>query len=97
MLLFFMIYFATASFVSIADFIDIPRNLTEFIVGMSLVIFSYVIQRTPYNIICGFGYFVGNISLLWMSFDLLRDSFFEIAYIGITCFMLALLFVAALF
>ena len=87
-LLFFMIYFATASFVSIADFIDIPRNLTEFIVGVSLVIFSYVIQRTPYNIICGFGYFVGNISLLWMSFDLLQHTFFEISYIGITCYML---------
>ena len=82
-----MIYFATASFISIADFIDIPRNLTEFIVGVSLVIFSYVIQRTPYNIICGFGYFVGNISLLWMSFDLLQHTFFEISYIGITCYM----------
>ena len=87
-LLFFMIYFATASFVSMADLIDIPRNLIEFIVGVSLVALSYGIQRTPYNSICEIGYFIGSISLLVMSFDLLRYTSFEISYIGITCFML---------
>ena len=87
-LLFFMIYFAVASFVSLANFIDIPQNLAEFIIGVSLVALSYGIQRTPYNSICGIGYFIGSIRLLWMSFDLLRYTSFEILYIGITCFML---------
>ncbi len=87
-LLFFAIYFTTASFASMADLIHIPHTLVELICGASLVALSYGIQRTPYNSICGFGYFVGSISLLWMSFDLLKNTYFEILYIGIACFML---------
>ena len=71
-----------------ADLIHIPHTLVELICGTSLVALSYGIQRTPYNSICGFGYFVGSISLLWMSFDLLKNTYFEILYIGIACFML---------
>lgn len=86
--LFFTIYFATTSFVSMAGLINIPYNWVELICGVSLVALSYGIQRTAYNRICGFGYFFGSISLLWMSFDFLRNTYFEIVYIGIACFML---------
>lgn len=87
-LLFFAIYFATASFVSLADLINIAHNLIEFTCGVSLLAISYGVQRTTYNSICGFGYFVGSITLLWMSFDLLSNTPLEILYLGIVCFML---------
>lgn len=88
--LFFTIYFAVATFVCIADLIHIQHNLIEFICGTSLIALSYGIHRTAYNSICGFGYFIGSIVLLWMSFDLIRGSSLEVAYLGIACFMIYL-------
>ncbi len=88
--LFFTTYFAVVTFVCIADLIHIQHNLIEFICGTSLIALSYGIHRTPYNSICGFGYFIGSIVLLWMSFDLMRGSSVEIAYIAIACFMIYL-------
>ncbi|MES2206042.1 MAG: DUF2157 domain-containing protein [Pseudomonadota bacterium] len=87
-LLFFAIYFGLAAFVNLCDLVHIPRRLTEVIFGASVLALSYGIQRTPYNSICGFGYFVGSITLLWTAFDLLKNTPFEILYLGIACFML---------
>ncbi len=89
-LLFFTIYFSIGTFVCMADLSHIPENLTEFICGASLIALSYGLYRTPYNSICGFGYFIGSILLLWMSFDILRHSYLEVTYIGIACFMIYL-------
>lgn len=87
-LLFFTIYFSTAAFISLAELIHIPKDLTGFICGTSLLALSYGIQRTPYNSICGFGYFVGSIALLWVGFDMLQNTYIELLYLGIASFML---------
>ena len=89
-LLFFTIYFANGSFIAIADLLHIPHTLIELISGISLLAISYGIQSTPYSRICVFGYFMGIIALLWMSFGFLRNTYFEILYLAITCFMLYL-------
>ncbi len=86
--LFFTLAFVVGSFISLCDWIDIPDDLTGLICGASLLALSYGVQRTAYNSICGFGYFVSSIVLLWVGFDLLQNSVFEIAFIGLACFML---------
>ena len=87
-LLFFSISFAIAAFVSVASLLKIPNDLIEFIAGGSVFALSYGINRTPYNSICGFGYFVSSVTLLWLGFDLVRDSWIEISYLGMAAFML---------
>jgi len=86
--LFFTIYFAVGSFTSLCSFLNIPYKLVELICGASLLALSYGLHRTPYNSICGFGYFVSSIILLWLGFDVLWHSWIEILYIVIASFML---------
>jgi hypothetical protein len=87
-LLFFTIFFAMCAFASAGNLIHMRNNLMEFICGAALIGISYYIQKTAYNSICGFGYSIGSILLLWVGFDLLINSPFEILYLGIACFML---------
>lgn len=86
--LFFAIYFGFSSFVALCTLVKIDYDFVMFVCGASLVALSYGIQRTPYNSICGFGYFIGSILLLWLGFDLLRNTPIEVLYLGIACFML---------
>jgi hypothetical protein len=87
-LLFFTIYFSTAAFASLCELIHMPYDMAEFICGTSILALSYGIQRTPYNSICGFGYFVSSITLLWMGFDMVENTPFDILYLAIASFML---------
>jgi Predicted membrane protein (DUF2157) len=87
-ILFFTIYFSIASFVNFLDLIHVSYHVIEFICGASFLALSYGIQRTPYNSICGLGYFISSISLLWVGFDLLKNSEVEVLYFGIASFML---------
>ena len=86
--LFFAIYFGFSAFVALCLLVKLDYDFVMFICGASLVALSYGIQRTPYNSICGFGYFIGSILLLWLGFDLIRGTPIEILYLGIACFML---------
>jgi hypothetical protein len=86
--LFFTIYFSIGAFVNMCSLLNLTYNLIEFICGLSLLALSYGLQRTPYNSICGFGYFVGSVVLLWMAFDIVWDTSFEILYLAIAAFML---------
>ena len=86
--LFFALYFSLGAFVNACDLIGIPANLIEFVCGISLIAMSYGIQRTAYNSICEFGYFIGSVALLWMGYDLLEGSAAELLYLGIAAFML---------
>ncbi len=86
--LFFAIYFGFSSFVALCTLVKIDYDFVMFVCGASLVTLSYGIQRTPYNSICGFGYFIGSILLLWLGFDLLKNTPIEVLYLGIACFML---------
>jgi hypothetical protein len=86
--LFFCIVFAVGALVNLCDLLHVPYNVTSFICGAGLLALSYGIQRTPYNSICGFGYFVGSMSLLWVGFDVLSGTPLEIAYVAIAGLML---------
>jgi hypothetical protein len=87
-LLFFTIYFGFSAFATLCSLLHISYDFAEFVCGGSLLALSYGIQRTPYNSICGFGYFLSSILLLWLGFDLLTRTPFEVLYLGIACFML---------
>jgi hypothetical protein len=86
--LFFAIYFGFSAFVALGLLVEFDYDFIMFICGASLVALSYGIQRTPYNSICGFGYFIGSILLLWLGFDLLKNTPIELLYLGVACFML---------
>lgn len=86
--LFFAIYFGFSAFVALCTLVRLDEDFIMFVCGASLVALSYGIQRTPYNSICGFGYFIGSILLLWLGFDLLKNTPIEVLYLGIACFML---------
>lgn len=86
--LFFAIYFGFSAFVALCTILRLDYDFIMFVCGASLVALSYGIQRTPFNSICGFGYFVGSILLLWLGFDLMKGTPIEVLYLGIACFML---------
>ncbi len=86
--LFFTIYFAIGAFINLCSLIHLPYNLIEFVCGVSVLALSYGLQRTPYNSICGFGYFIGSVVLLWMGFDIVWRSSLEILYLAMAAFML---------
>jgi Predicted membrane protein (DUF2157) len=86
--LFFCVCFGLSAFVNLCDLLHVPYEVITFICGATLLALSYGIQRTPYNSMCGFGYFVGSIALLWVGFDVLSGSAVEIAYVAIAGFML---------
>jgi hypothetical protein len=74
--------------VNICELLPISRHLTEFFCGGSLLALSYGIQRTSHNSLCGFGYFLSSIVLLWVGFDFMRGHTLELIYFGFACFML---------
>jgi hypothetical protein len=86
--LFFAIYFGFSAFVALCTMVRLDYDFVMFICGASLVALSYGIQRTPFNSICGFGYFVGSILLLSLGFDIMKGTPIEALYLGIACFML---------
>lgn len=86
--LFFAIYYGFSSFVALGALAGFHEDFIMCICGASLLAISYGLQRTPYNSICGFGYFIGSILLLWLGFDLLHNSPLELLYLGIAAFML---------
>ncbi len=86
--LFFAIYFGFGSFIALCALVGLSYQFMTLVCGASLLALSYGIQRTPYNSICGFGYFAGSILLLWLGFAIMRGTPIEVLYLGIACFML---------
>lgn len=79
--------FAALLLVTVFDMLHISTDWTSMIIGLSLLLVTYGFEKTPYRNISGFWYFIGSVSFLWGIFDILRQTFIEIGYLAVTCFM----------
>jgi len=86
-LIFTMLVFGSIFYTVLADLFNFDDNFIAISAGVSLLAICFGIDKTPHNNITPLWYFIGSISLLCGSFDILEGSVFEILYLGLSCFL----------
>ena len=89
-LAFTSIVFGGIFFVTLFDMLGMKDDLTGTVIGTSLLCISYALTNSRHAAIEPFWYFIGSVSLLVSVFDAVRNTPYELAYLGITAFMVFL-------
>lgn len=82
-LLFFTITYGTLFFAATMDVLNVDDRVSGLVIGLSLVMLVYGINKVRHTSMSGFWYLLGSMLFLGFSFDLMRDTVFEILYLGI--------------
>jgi hypothetical protein len=93
-LLFIALAFGGATFSITFDLMGVNYELNALIVGLSLMLITYDIDKTVHRTITPFWYFIGSAIFLWAAFDLIEDTSVHILYLGLAAFMIYLSTVA---
>ncbi len=72
------------------DVWDLNEKLIGLIVGTSLLCIAYALNRSKHLAIAPFWYFVGAILLLWSVFDAVKNTPFELLYLGLSALIIFL-------
>ncbi len=86
-LLFFTLGFGALFFSTTFEILGLSGRLNGMIIGLSLLSLAYGINKIRHTSMSGFWYLCGSLLFLGYSFDFMRDTPFEIFYLGIACFM----------
>jgi hypothetical protein len=87
-LLFIALIFGTLTFLNAFDLMSVDRDVNFMIVGLSLLLVSYGIDKTGYSDITPFWYFIGGAALLWAAFELLKHTPVHVLYLGLAAFII---------
>lgn len=90
LLAFTSLVFGCTFFVTLFDMWDMDKDLIGTILGTSLMCIAYALNNSRHAAIAPFWYFVGSVTLLISVFDAVENTPFELAYLGITAFMVFL-------
>ncbi|MDX1735927.1 MAG: hypothetical protein R3228_16245 [Halioglobus sp.] len=93
-LLFVALFFGTLTFGNAFDLIEVDEEVNVTIVGLSLLLLSFGIDKTSQRGITPFWFFVGGAAFLWGVFELIEGTPFHLVYLGLTAFMIYLSTVA---
>jgi uncharacterized membrane protein len=93
-LLFTTLWFASFFFAMIFDMLGVRENWNAIIIGISLLLIAYGLRDSAYQRTLQIAYLAGSLLVLCASFDLLRNTPFEILYLALTCFMIYMSVVA---
>lgn len=88
--LFFTIAYGTLFFATALEALNVDVRVNGLVIGLSLVMLLYGINKIRHTSMSGFWYFLGSLLFLGFSFDLLHGSAFEVSYLAISCCMLYL-------
>ena len=88
MLAFGAVFFGTMFFVTLFDIWDFKPNLIGSVIGASLLCIAYALNQSRHNAISGGWYFVGALMFLWAVFDMVKNTPFEILYLGLAAFLI---------
>lgn len=76
--------------VTLVDLIGVPDDLSACMHGIALLLSAYGLERTPHRGITGILYFFGGIAFLGGTYELVKNSFAEVVFLGAAAGVLAL-------
>ena len=85
--LFLSITFAITFFISISDVINIPYNLANFSLGISLMCISYSISKTNHKNLSPFYYLIASLFIFISAFDAVDKTIFELSFLCLSIIM----------
>lgn len=89
-LAFSAILFGSTFFATLFDLWDLDNNLIGITVATSLICIAYALNQSRHTAIAPFWYLVGSATLLWSVFDAVKDTPLELAYLGLSGFLIFL-------
>ena len=89
-LAFSAILFGMIFFGYLFDIWDFNEKLIGTIIGSSLLCIAYALNRSKHAAIAPFWYFVGAVLLLWSVFDAVKNTPFELLYLGLSALIIFL-------
>lgn len=90
LLAFFAIFFSSVFLVTLFDVWDMNEKLIGTVIGASLMCMAYALNQSRHLAIAAFWYVVGSIVLLSAVFAAVKATPFELAYLGISAWMIFL-------
>lgn len=87
-LLFLLLIYASSWFATAFDLLGLDEDYNALAVGSFLTLVTYAISRSPHRAIAGFWYFIGSGLLLAASFEILENTAFDVAFLGLACFLM---------
>lgn len=87
-LAFSVIVFGSIFFTTLCDLWDINTNLTGSVLGLSLLCIATALNQSRHQAIAPFWYFIGSLALLWSVFDSVKNTPFELGYIGLSALII---------
>lgn len=84
------ILFGCNFFVTLFDLWDMDNNLIGMVIGASLMCIAYALNQSRHTAISPFWYLIGSATLLWSVFDAVKDTPLELAYLGLSGFLIFL-------
>lgn len=70
------------------DYISMPGELIGIIIGFSVLVFGWYVDKTPYNAIAPFNYFVGGFILSISAFELCDEYLTDLLYLPVVISMI---------
>jgi hypothetical protein len=89
-LAFSAILFGSTFFVTLFDLWGVDNNLNGIVIGSSLMCIAYALNQSRHTAIAPFWYLIGSGTLLWSVFDAVKDTPLELAYLGLSGFLIFL-------
>lgn len=87
-LAFSAIFFGSVFLVALFDLWDMNGNLIGAVMGVSLMCIAYALNQSRHSAIAAFWYVVGSITLLSVAFDAVKNTPFEVSYLGLSALII---------
>jgi|GEM_PF-255088 len=78
--------FATIFTVTLFEEIGMPDQFNAIITGIALLGAGWALSQSPHRPISGFAYFCGAAALMFGVYDVVKNTFFEIAFLALAAF-----------
>ena len=89
-LAFMAILFGAGAFTTAGDLLMIDNTAIGLALGFSLLCLCYALDHSPHRAVAPFWYFIGGILVLASSYDFVRNTMFEVLFVGIAAGMIYL-------
>lgn len=89
-LVFSAILFGCIFFANLFDILDMSEKLIGIVMGTSLLCVAYALNQSKHVAIAPFWYFIGAVILLFSVFDMVKNTPFELAYLGVSALIISL-------
>ncbi|CAM2798525.1 Uncharacterised protein [Legionella steigerwaltii] len=84
-LAFITLLFLYSFFLAAFELLGVPERLKWFVLSSSLLTVSSFINHSKYQSIAGLLFFISSVTLLSVTFDVVKDKPYEILYLGLAC------------